>query len=100
MVSFKFFALKYESECIIFFQAANATVRLHSVLFRVCGRDRLKAHMLNVSLRIEFGNDLQITTLGFKMLFSFHTKENEPRFSRTRLVTTVQAKIMNSSNST
>ena len=83
MVSFKFFALKYDSECITSFQAVNATVRLHSVLFSVCARDRLKAHMFNVSLRIEFGNDLQITTLGFKMLFLFHTKEDEPRFALT-----------------
>ena len=83
MVSFKFFALKYLSECITFFQAANATVRLYNVLLRVCGTDRLKTYMFNVSLKIEFATDLQITTLGFKMLFSFHTKEDEPRFART-----------------
>ena len=83
MVSFEIFALKYESECITFFQEVNLTTTLYNVLLTVCGTDRVKTQIFSVSLRTEFASDLQITTLGFKMLFSFHTKEDEPRFART-----------------
>ena len=82
LVSFDSFALKYETECITFSEIDNSTSK-DNPSYRICGTDTVHAKLFNTSLQIEFVSVPQHAMIGFKMLFSFHTHKDEPRFVRT-----------------
>ena len=81
LISFDIFALRYDSICITFFGEIDSTIR-DNPLYRLCGTDMAHAKLFDISLKIEFVSKTQYGTIGFKMLFSFHTQEDGPRFTR------------------
>ena len=85
LVSFETFSLPCERECILFSEATNSTSHgIATDRVTVCGTDWLEHKIFNTSLKIEFRSVTRgLTALGFKMLFSFFTQENVPRFVRT-----------------
>ena len=82
MVSFERYALKEQTECIVFLKATSSMSKGNELL-RMCGADMANLPFFNTSLEIQYDSNYFRPTIGFKMLFSFHTPENEPRISRT-----------------
>ena len=80
LISFDVFALKSDAECVAFFDASNSTCS-DNPLFRICGTDTVRTKLFNTSLEIEFTSTPDETTIGFKMLFSFYTEKEQPRFA-------------------
>ena len=80
MISFETLVLTEEKNCITFFEATNSTSD-DNVLFKVCHTDLVESHLFRTSLKIEFVSAPRFPAIGFKMRFSFHTQEDEPRIS-------------------
>ena len=80
LISFDIFALKQNVQCLAFFDSGNSTCS-DNPLFRICGTDTVRTKLFNTSLEIEFTSAPDETTIGFKMLFSFYTEKEQPRFA-------------------